>query len=183
MKTINVKSIITIITLLLSVYAFSQGPGGRGGRGGRDGGGLPRGGKPDASEILKMLDANDDKKIDKEAAAQDRRGKISENFGEIDANADGFIDLEELKEALNHRGPRRVSAEKVMKEVDQNEDGFLNELEIAAKDKRELIDNFNTIDSNEDGQLDIDELKVFYKNNKDKKRKRKNREKNKRDRN
>lgn len=159
MNKTKIKATITFLAILLSFTVFAQGPGGRGGR---QGGGEQRGGRPDASEILKMLDTNKDDKIDKDEASKDRRGKIYEDFNDIDANADGFIDLEELEVSLDGKRPKKVSAESIIKEVDQNEDGLLNELEVAAKDKRNLIDNFKEIDANEDGQLDIEELKLFF---------------------
>ena len=169
MKTTKIKTTITFLAIFLSVTVFAQGQGGRGGRQG----GEQRGGKPDASEILKMLDTNNDDMIDKDEASKDRRGKISEYFDDIDANADGFIDLEELEVSLDGKKPKKVSVAKVLKEVDDNEDGLLNELEVAAKDKRDLMDNFSTIDTNDDSQLDLEELKVFYSKDSNSKKKRK----------
>ena len=162
----NYKKIVTTLFSILFCFSlFAQGPPGGGQGGGRgQGQGQQKGGKPDASEILSMLDTNDDNLIDKDEASKDKKGKISEDFDEIDSNEDGFIDLKELKDSLNNRKPtrRRVSPEKLLKEVDDNEDGTLNELEVAAKEKRELSDNFSEIDANQDGELDIDELKAFY---------------------
>lgn len=163
---------ITIFLILFSFTLFAQGPPGGGqGRGGMQGGNQQRGGKPNASEILSMLDTNDDDLIDKEEASKDRRGKISEDFDEIDANEDGFIDLEELEDSLNNKRPerKRVSPEKLIKQIDDNGDGTLNELEVAAKEKRELSDNFSEIDTNEDGELDLDELTAFFDSREDEK--------------
>lgn len=159
------KIIINIFSMLFCLTLFAQGPpGGVQGRGGMQGGNQQRGGKPDASEILSMLDTNDDDLIDKEEASKDRRGKISEDFDEIDINEDGFIDLKELKDSLNNRKPKRkrISPEKLIKQVDDNGDGTLNELEIAAKEKRELSENFSKIDTNHDGELDIEEIKAYF---------------------
>lgn len=165
MKT---KKLITAIFILTSINLFAQGPGGRGGRGN---GNQQRGEKPSASKILEMLDVNNDKVIDKDEASNDRRGKISEDFAEIDTNEDGVIDLDELEASLESMDkPREVSAEKVLKEIDDNEDGLLNELEVAAKDRRELINNFKIIDTDEDGQLNLEELKTFYSSMKKEKR-------------
>lgn len=165
MKNNNLKIAFTIFTLLLTIGIYAQGPPGGGQGGGRgQGQGQQRAGKPDASEILSMLDTNDDNLIDKDEASKDKRGKIYEDFDEIDTNEDGFIDLEELKDSLNNRKPtrKRVSPEKLINEVDDNGDGTLNELEVAAKEKRELSDNFSEIDTNQDNELDIEELKTFF---------------------
>lgn len=173
MKTNKTKIIFTILVFLISITAFAQEPpGGRGGRG-RGQGGPPNGNKPNASEILKLLDSNNDELIDKEEAANDERGKIAKDFDIIDANEDGFIDLEELESALDSSKPRKVSVKKLLKEVDQNEDGLLNELEVAAKDKRDLMESFSEIDENKDGQLDKDELEAFYTPKEEDKKKRK----------
>ena len=71
MKTTKIKTTITFLAIFLSVTVFAQGQGGRGGRQG----GEQRGGKPDASEILKMLDTNNDDMIDKDEASKDSNSK------------------------------------------------------------------------------------------------------------
>ncbi len=162
MKKSKLNVVITIITMLFCLAAVAQRPQGR--QGGRNGRGQQSAGKPDASKIFSMLDTNNDDKIDKDEASKDRRGKISEDFDEIDTNEDGFIDLEELKDSLNNKKPatKRITPEKLLKQVDDNGDGTLNELEIAAKDKRQLSENFSEIDTNQDNEIDLEELKVFY---------------------
>ncbi len=144
----NLKTTLTIFSMLLCFGLFAQGPpGGQGGRNGGQGRGQQGSGKPDASEILSKLDTNNDDVIDKDEASKDSRGKISEDFDEIDTNDDELIDLEELKDSLNNiksdRKPKRISAEKLLKDVDDNGDGTLNELEVAAKDNRQLSNDFN----------------------------------------
>ena len=172
----KLKTVITIFSMLLCFGVFAQGPpGGQGGRNGGQGRGQQGGVKPDASEILSKLDTNNDDAIDKDEASKDKRGKISEDFDEIDTNDDELIDLEELKDSLNNRKsnkrPKRVSPEKLIKQVDDNGDGTLNELEVAAKDSRQLIKNFNEIDTNQDSEIDLDELKEFYAKNDEEKEK------------
>lgn len=178
MNNNNLKTTITIFSMLLCFSLFAQGPPG-GGQGGRGGGKGQQREKPDASEILDKLDTNKDNLIDKDEAAADKRGKIAEDFYEIDTNDDGVIDLEELKDSLNDRKkPKKISAKKIIEEVDDNGDETLNELEVAAKGKKALSENFREIDTNEDGELDLEELKVFFKKDADddKKSKRKKRD-------
>ncbi len=162
MKKSKLNVAITIVTMLFCLAAVAQRPQGR--QGGKNGRGQQSAGKPDASRIFSMLDTNNDKKIDIDEASKDRRGKISEDFDEIDTNEDGFIDLEELKDSLNNKktATKRITPEKLLKQVDDNGDGTLNELEIAAKDKRQLSENFSEIDTNQDNEIDLEELKVFY---------------------
>lgn len=166
-----IKTLTTIFSMLICVTLFAQGPPG-GGRGGNQ----QRGGRPDASEILSMLDTNSDDLIDKDEAAEDKRGKIAEEFDEIDNDDDGFINLEELEAFLNNKkGPKMISPEKLIEQVDDNGDSTLNELEVAAKQQQELVENFEAIDTNDDKELDVDELKAFYESKENnKKHKRRN---------
>ena len=125
------------------------------------------GGVPNVTELIKEMDANGDGKLSKEEV----KGPLAEDFSKIDTNEDGVIDLDELEASLDSMDkPREISAEKVLKEIDDNEDGLLNELEVAAKDRRELVNNFKIIDTDEDGQLNLEELKTFYSSMKKEKR-------------
>ncbi|GGG59097.1 EF-hand domain-containing protein [Bizionia arctica] len=112
-----------------------------------------------------MLDVNNDKLIDMDEVSKDERGKIAENFNEIDSNDDEYIDLEELEAFINEGKPKQISAKNLIKDIDDNGDGTLNELEIAAKGELELSNNFTVIDTNQDRELDIEELKGFFEEN------------------
>lgn len=163
MKNNKPKIVFTVATLILTIGVYAQGGQGRGQGGGR---GQQRGAKPDASEILSKLDTNNDEVIDKDEASKDERGKLAEHFDEIDTNSDEVLDLEELKDALNNRKrPKIIVPEKIIKEVDDDGNGKLNELELAVKKKQKLIDNFSEIDTNQDNELDLEELKAFYSKN------------------
>ena len=175
MKNNQFKIAITIFTLLLAIGVYAQGPPGGGQGGGRDQGRGEQKGRPDASEILSKLDTNKDNFIDKEEASNDERGKIAEKFDEIDTNEDELIDLEELENSLNNiKKPRKINPEKLIKQIDDDGNGKLNELEIAAKGKKHLSEKFNEIDANADSELDVEELKFFFEKNDNQKRKRKN---------
>ena len=173
MKSNTLKITISIFSMLLCMNVYSQRQGGRQGGGDRQGGDQ-RGQKPDAAMILKKLDTNNDGVIDKEEAAKDERRVIFENFAEIDTNEDGVIDLEELKASLKNKKRRKPNAKKLIKQMDDNGDGTLNKLEVAAKENQHILKNFEVIDTNDDEELDRDELKAFFAKN-DKKRKKKRR--------
>ena len=164
----NYKRAITVFSMLLCFGLFAQGPpgGGQGGRGGQgQGKSQERGGRPDASQILSILDTNNDNLIDIDEASKDKRGRIAEDFDEIDTNDDKYMDIEELEVSLSDRKPKKVSAKKLIKEIDDNNDGTLNELEVAASEKIEISKNFSKIDTNQDNELDIEELNNFYAEN------------------
>jgi Ca2+-binding EF-hand superfamily protein len=175
MNTTELKSVITLFALFASLTIFAQRPGGRGGMQNRSQGNRPaKNEKPDASKIMSMLDINNDNKIDVDEASKDKRGKIAENFSEIDADSNGFISLEELKASLENRKSKRISAQELIKKADDNKDGKLNELEIAVSKNKMLSDNFKTIDTNKDAELDVEEIKTFLKSKRDAKRKKRN---------
>lgn len=169
MKNNRLKIIISIFSMLLCVSVFAQRQGGQGeNRGGQRGGGQgqQRGERPDASQILAMLDTNDDAKISKEEASKARRGKLSEDFDAIDSNEDGFLVLEELETFFNNRKPKDVSPEKIIKKADKNDDGLLSKEELSSKRNRQMLKHFEAIDTDKDSQLNLEELKVFLSKNK-----------------
>lgn len=173
MKSNRLKITLSIFSMLLCMSVYSQRQGGQRG-GDRQGG--QRGQKPTAAMILEKLDTNNDEVISKEEAAKDDRKEIYDNFAEIDSNEDGVIDLEELKESLkNKKRRRKPNAKKLIKQIDDNGDGTLNKLEVAAKENRLLSKNFDEIDTNEDGELDKGELKAFFAKNEKKRKKRRRR--------
>lgn len=53
---------------------------------------------PKPEEIVKRLDKDNDGKISKEEADGAPRGRMKEHFDDIDANKDGFIEAQELKD-------------------------------------------------------------------------------------
>jgi len=170
MKRTQLKISIAVFSMLLCFNVYSQRQGRQGG--GDRQGGPQRGQRPDAAMILKKLDTNNDEVIDKEEAANDERKIIFENFAEIDTNEDGVIDLDELKESLKKGKRRKPSAKKIMKEIDDNGDGKLNKLEVAAKENRMISKNFDEIDTNDDNEIDLDELKAFISKQSKKRKKR-----------
>lgn len=174
MKSKNLKITLSIFSMLLCMNVYSQRQGGRQGGGDRQGGDQ-RGQKPTAAMILKKLDTNNDGVIDKEEASKDERRVIFENFAEIDTNEDGVIDLDELKASLKNKKRRKPNAKKLIKKMDDNGDGTLNKLEVAAKEDQRLLKNFEAIDTNDDGELDVKELKAFFSKNEKKRKKRRRR--------
>lgn len=100
---------------------------------------------------IKRMDANKDGQISNEEA----KGRLAENFDEIDSDADGQLTKEELQAFGKARMLER--AEKRFAETDTNQDGQLSKEEVG--DRLQL--KFDEIDTNADGQLSADELKAF----------------------
>ena len=156
MKSTQFTAVLFLFALLLCFPVYAQRQGGRPGGGDRQGGQQQRQ-RPTAAMVMEKLDLNNDGVIDLDEAAKDDRGIILENFKEIDANEDQVIDLDELKASLSNKRRRGPNAKKLMKELDDNEDGKLNELEVAAKDNRLIKNNFNDIDTNDDNEISLKE--------------------------
>ena len=139
--------------------------------------------KPDPDQVIARLDTNSDGKIDKEEALKAQRGNLAENFDNLDSNKDGYVVLEEL-EARGASGNKnkqkgKPSPEKVFEMVDNNKDGQLDKLEVAAKDRGRLEENFASIDTNSDDAISMEELKYFHATEKSKGKKKRNKGNNK----
>lgn len=61
-----------------------------------------RGERPDATQILEQMDADNDGKI----ALSEAKGPLKEDFSKIDTDDDGYITKEELEKASKNGGQR-----------------------------------------------------------------------------
>ena len=59
--------------------------------------------KRNPEDIMKDLDANQDKSISEDEA----KGPLKENFSKVDKNSDGLVSLDELKDHIAQRKPKR----------------------------------------------------------------------------
>jgi Ca2+-binding EF-hand superfamily protein len=64
-------------------------------------------------EMFKKLDTDGDGKISMGEAEKSPKGKIKENFAQIDTNKDSFLDKDELKAFMEIRREKRVVKKKV----------------------------------------------------------------------
>ncbi|XP_022085201.1 calcium-binding mitochondrial carrier protein SCaMC-2-like isoform X2 [Acanthaster planci] len=84
-------------------------------------------------------------------------------FEQLDVNADGRIDVEDLQEGLERLGVHIVPghAQKFMSKSDQNKDGhvdFAEFLQYVTEHEKQLKLVFKHIDHNQDGHLDVHEI-------------------------
>jgi len=134
------------------------GPGGPRRGTGRPGGGADRGGPG----RLMDLDADGNGKLSKDELPE----RMQPQFSRIDTNGDGFIDREELGRMATRfgpGGPGRPAAEagrgdlaKRILNMDANGDGQITKDEVPER----MQGIFDRIDTNSDGVLDKEELKV-----------------------
>ena len=79
-------------------------------------------------------------------------------FDKLDANKDGYITQDEMKQARETRGANmKAKMDERFKEADTNGDGQLSLDEVQAKMPR-LADRFSTLDADKNGQLSKEEL-------------------------
>jgi Ca2+-binding EF-hand superfamily protein len=118
-----------------------------------------------AKQILGSMDKNGDGRISKGEASED----LKLFFADIDANGDGAIDVKEAEVMADYANQEqggskepalatgRVTAEQLMSVMDKNGDGKISKDEAAE----ELKPNFQYIDTNGDGAIDLKEAKVM----------------------
>lgn len=92
--------------------------------------------------------------------------KLREVFMNIDKNGDGFLSSDEINKAIDSFD-FRVSPEEIFKQCDTDKNGFINYSEFLtatvnqqqAYSKGNLKNAFKRFDKNDDGNIDLQELK------------------------
>jgi len=112
---------------------------------------------------IMRADTNGDGKVSKEEAAALKDKMQGDWFDKADANKDGFLTEDEIRQARDSRrdhmrGEMKARMEERFKEADINSDGQLSLDEVQAKMPR-LAERFNTLDADKNGLLSKDELK------------------------
>ena len=123
-----------------------------------------RGEKPNPEQIFKMLDTNKDGRISKTEAEKAKRKMLARNFDLIDINKDGFIEKEELENLSNMVESARAgmpNPELIINFIDTDKDGMISKTEASKAKKGRLAENFDLIDQNKNGFIDMEELRSF----------------------
>lgn len=123
----------------------------------------PAGGAAPGPHGMMRADTNGDGKVSKEEAAAMHDKMQGDWFDQADANKDGFLTEDEIRQARDSRrdhmrGEMKARMEERFKEADTNNDGQLSLDEVQAKMPR-LAERFNTLDADKNGMLSKDELK------------------------
>jgi Ca2+-binding EF-hand superfamily protein len=112
---------------------------------------------------IMRADTNGDGKVSKEEAAALEDKMQGDWFDKADANKDGFLTEDEIRQARDSRrdhmrGEMKARIDERFKEADINNDGQLSLDEVQAKMPR-LAERFNALDADKNGLLSKDELK------------------------
>jgi Ca2+-binding EF-hand superfamily protein len=107
-------------------------------------------------------DTDGDGRVSRAEATAAASGKSGEWFDKVDADKDGYLTADELKQARetrqHHRGEMKERMAGKFQEADANQDGQLSLDEVQAKMPR-LAERFNTLDADKNGMLSKEELK------------------------
>lgn len=105
------------------------------------------------------LDANGDGVIDRSEAAASPR--LQSRFDALDANRDGRLSADELRQARGQRGNRHGGhrGDAGIARLDANGDGRISRAEAAADPR--LAGDFAQIDGNRDGDITRGELRAW----------------------
>lgn len=133
-----------------------------------DGQGGPRGERPSPEKMFQRLDQDGSGTL----SASEVKGPLAENFAEIDADGNGELTKEELKAAHKERGGERggernqARGERAkqgmqkIKAADTDENGSISKAEAEAANLERLLENFDELDADGDGEITRDEMKA-----------------------
>lgn len=150
---------ISLSTGVLALAALLAGPALAGGSGGAPGTGPDK----DGPRGIMRADTNGDGKVSKDEAAALQDKMHGDWFDKVDADKDGFLTEDELRQARaahrdRMRGEMKAHMEQRFKDADSNSDGQLSLDEVQAKMPR-LAERFSSLDADKNGMLSKEELK------------------------
>ena len=108
-------------------------------------------------EAFTEADANRDGLLTLAEFQAARSRKLAEQFQRMDVNRDGTLTSEEMSQARQHM--RSSRGHEGMKALDRDGDQALSRAEIGDRMPR-LSENFDSIDLDDDGRLDRNELRA-----------------------
>jgi Ca2+-binding EF-hand superfamily protein len=119
-----------------------------------------------ADARFKQSDSNHDGKLSQAEWRAAREQRLAEEFARLDANKDGGLTADEMRQGFRARQQMRAShrhagmaMREQMRALDVDHDQALSRAEIGERMPR-LSQNFDRIDSNHDGNLSREEMRA-----------------------
>lgn len=121
---------------------------------------------PAPDQIIERLDIDGSGSIIKGEA----KGFIAKYFDRIDANGDGKISEEELLHARENRGQKPKGGREDIIAADTDQNGAISIDEATGAGLKKMVENFDRIDADGDGQISEEELRLLRKHTDNRKR-------------
>ncbi len=121
---------------------------------------------PAPDQIIERLDIDGSGSIIKGEA----KGFIAKYFDRIDANGDGKISEEELHHARENRGQKPKGGREDIIAADTDQNGAISIDEATGAGLKKMVENFDRIDADGDGQISEEELRLLRKHTDNRKR-------------
>lgn len=115
--------------------------------------GKGKGSRGNQGEMFQQKDADESGTLSKDEVD----GVLAEHFDEIDADGDGELTKDELKAAREKRGSQGKNK---LKEADTDSNGAISADEAEAAGLEKVIENFDQLDADGDGEITKEEFKA-----------------------
>ena len=110
--------------------------------------------RPTPDQIIERLDSDGSGSITEDEA----KGFMAKYFDRIDANGDGEIFGEELLYARENRGQKPKQGREDIKAADADQNGAISIDEAAEAGLKKMVENFDRIDADGDGEISEEEM-------------------------
>ena len=114
---------------------------------------------PTSDQIIERLDSDGSGSI----TGDEAKGFIAKYFDRIDANGDGEISEEELLHARENRGQKPKQGRDDIKAADTDQNGAISIDEATEAGLKKMVENFDRIDTDGDGQISEKEMRQLRK--------------------
>jgi Ca2+-binding EF-hand superfamily protein len=114
-------------------------------------------GPPPPEQVIERLDTDQNGTISQDEAT----GPMAKRFEKIDANEDGEVDAGELKAARERRKDKEKGEK--LKQADTDGNGAISYDEASQAGLEKLVEHFDKVDGDGDGQITKQEMRTMKK--------------------
>ena len=114
---------------------------------------------PTPDQIIERLDIDGSGSI----TGDEAKGFMAKFFDRIDANGDGEISEEELLNERENRGQNPKQGRADIKAADADQNGAISIDEAAEAGLNKIVENFDRIDADGDGEISKEEMRQLRK--------------------